>query len=62
MYIIGTVIIQYRKKNEMTTQYLKAKYNLTTLEANVFLFWNVKGFVLDGMDSVLVRVLRKVNK
>lgn len=46
----------------MTTQFLKSHYKMTTLEANVFLFWNLKGFVAGGMDNVLVKALRKTNK
>jgi hypothetical protein len=46
----------------MTTQFLKSHYKMTTLEANVFMFWNTNNFVLDGMDNVLVKALRKTNK
>ena len=46
----------------MTIEFLKSKYGMTILEANTFLFWNIKGFVADGMDAVLVRALAKLTK
>lgn len=44
----------------MTTEFLMSKYGMTVLEANVFLFWNLKGFVAEGMDVVIIRALNKV--
>lgn len=46
----------------MTIEFLKAKYNLTTLEANIFIMFNAGHEIEMQFDNVLVKALTKVNK
>jgi hypothetical protein len=45
----------------MSIQFLKAKYNLTILEANIFIMYN-SGHEIDmQFDNVLIKALHKIN-
>ena len=45
----------------MTVEFLKAKYSLTILEANVFILFNTGHEVDSQFDKTLIKALKKIN-